>query len=143
MAIADKIIAHTLYRSKLKTVLKREGIRVDWDRNAIKVIEKEIDKIERQGALLVKRKAQRMAPQKTGALRDSIRTQKSKYEHGGWLVFAGDDEKVNYAGHVELGRYYKKTGTRVEAVPFMRRSIRQARRALRGIFIRRLRRAFK
>ena len=108
------------------------------------------------GALRIKRKARsivRMRAYDTGALMKSINVKPSKYQYSGsaglgrkiyteWLIMAGGDS-ADYVGHVELGRYFKDTGRRVAAVPFMRQAAADTRRWLRPRMVAALRSAIK
>ena len=47
-----------------------------------------------------------------------------------WLIMAGNDQ-IDYAMHVETGRYFEETGKRVNAVPFMRQAASSTRKWLR------------
>ena len=88
---------------------------VHFDWNGDKILDKFRNgkaKYEKKTAENIATTARFLAPEKTGALRGSIRAKKSKHKNGGYLVLVGDsktDVKIggrvvsNYASLVELG----------------------------------------
>lgn len=128
--IADKY--SSLYRRKIEKIVG--GAVVDWNCGPVlKKMERAITKVNKRGALRVKRKARGMVKQrayKSGALMSSINMMPSKYQDTDWLVKAGGDT-ADYVMHVETGRYFKDTNTRVAAVPFMRTAAASTRKWLR------------
>lgn len=66
-----------------------------------------------------------------GRLKSTIRTARSKFEKGGWLVWAGN-ELAYYARFVEFGTVYMKSR---KGIKFMRRAATMER----SYFIRQLR----
>ena len=133
------------------------GAKIDWNSGPVlRKIEDTIAKVNKRGALRIKRKARsivRMRAYDTGALMNTINVKPSQFQFGGagvvqgkvyteWLVMAGGDE-APYVGHVELGRYFKDTGNRVAAVPFMREAAADTRRWMRPRMISALRSAIK
>ena len=130
--------------------LGKSELRIDWnDKALVEKIDSEINEIVRIGAKAVEALARSMVPVDTGALKSSIKAYPSKYEKVGilsrrayaeWVISAGDDSNINYAAHVELGKYFKDTNTRVPAVPFIRRPLSIMRRKLRALFKNRLKR---
>ena len=70
---------------------------------------------------------------KPGSLKNSIKAYKSKYQNGGWIVMAGNDD-VFYARFVELGtpKAMTRRGKRrtpIPKFPFLRRAkIKEERR---------------
>jgi len=145
-----------LHRRNLATTLGKQGIQLDWhDKELMDKIDKEIGKISEVGAKALYALVKREVPVgETGALRRSVKVHK---ETGGlldrwmgghatvsWIVQAGDDYGgVDYAAHVELGRYFKDTNTRVPAIPFIRRPVSIMRKKMRRLFFRRLKRILK
>ena len=136
------------------------GGKIDWNSGPVlRKIEDTIAKVNKRGALRIKRKARsivRMRAYHTGALRDSIKAEVSKFGYSAsvafqkkaryeWVIYAGDDEKdgVDYARLVEVGRYFKDTGRRVAAVPFMRQAAADTRRWMRSRMVSALRSAIK
>ena len=140
MAITSQIDSGFLYRRTIDKLVG--GGKIDWNSGPVlKKIEETIAKVNKRGALRIKRKARsivRMRAYDTGALMKSINVKPSKYQYSGsvglgrkiyteWIIGAGDN-KVDYAGHVELGRYFQDTGRRIAAVPFMRQAAADTRR---------------
>jgi hypothetical protein len=91
---------------------------------------------------------------KTGKLKRSLEVKKLRpgllgrylggHAQASWIIKAGDDYGgVDYAAHVELGRYFKKAKTRVPAIPFIRRPVSIMRKKLRRLYIRRLKRILR
>jgi len=143
MPVRGRISSGFLYRRKIDKLAG--GAVVDWNSGpVIAKIEDAIAKVNKRGALRVKRKARSLIRQRayeTGDLYKSVKAFPSKYQFSGsiklkgrvyteWLIMAGNDQ-VDYAGHVELGRYFKDTGTRVEKVPYMRSAAANTRKWLR------------
>ena len=111
------------------------GAVVDWDSGpVVKGIEKAVLKVNKRGALRIKRLAMGIIRNKaywSGDLMKSIKVSPSKYSYGDWVVSAGN-EKVDYAMHIEAGWYHitsqaKKTrpgktggGKWIYAQPYMR-----------------------
>ena len=133
------------------------GGKIDWNSGPVlRKIEDTIAKVNKRGALRIKRKARsivKMRAYDTGALMNSIKVHVSKFGYSAsvayqkkarydWVIYAGN-EKVDYAGHVELGRYFKDTGRRVAAVPFMRQAAADTRRWMRPRMASALRSAIK
>ena len=142
-----------LHKRDLKRFVNEEiGARFEWnDKELVAKIDREINSIIKVGAKGVEALAKSMVPVgETGNLKKSIRAFKSRYEKTGildrwayveWVIAAGDDTGgVDYAAHVELGRYFKKTNTRVPAIPFIRRPLSIMRKKMRRLMINRLRR---
>lgn len=144
-----------LYKRKIDKIVG--GARVDWNSGpVVRRIEDTIAKMNRKAAFRLKAVAKVIVRQRaydTGDLHRSIGTAVSKYEYSGfarfykkvhseWLVWAGNSE-VDYAGHVELGRYFKNSGTRVAAVPYMRKAAANTRKWLRPKMKAALKRAIK
>jgi len=136
------------------------GGKIDWNSGPVlRKIEDTIAKVNKRGALRIKRKARsivRMRAYDTGALMKSINAYPSKHQYSAstglrrkiyseWVISAGDDEKdgVDYARLVEVGRYFKNTGNRVAAVPFMRQAAADTRRWMRPRMAAALRSAIK
>ena len=120
------------------------GAVVDWDDRDVRVrIYSALEKANKKGAKTLERIAKRIVRERaydTGALYSTIKAYPSKtnvmrafgrkkvgYD---WIIYAGGD-KAPYVGHVELGRYFKDTETRVEAVPFMRTAAARTRKIMR------------
>ena len=133
------------------------GAVIDWDDKAFRIkLYDAISKVNHRGALKLKRKARsivRMRAYDTGALMRSIKVYQSKYQSMAafgrghkvatdWIISAGGDD-APYVGHVELGRYFKDTGRRIAAVPFMRQASADTRRWMRPRMIAALRSAIK
>lgn len=111
------------------------GAVVDWNSGpVVKAIEKAVLRVNKRGALRVKRLAKGIVKNKawwSGDLYRSIKMGPSKYSYGDWIVSAGN-EKVDYAMHIEAGWYHitsqaKKTrpgktggGKWIYAQPYMR-----------------------
>ncbi|MCP4568382.1 MAG: HK97 gp10 family phage protein [FCB group bacterium] len=115
------------------------------------------DAISKRGAQMVARMARALVPEKTGDLRRTIHTEKSKFVDGGYLVVAGG-EKEYYAAFVELGTpgtiarvrnkgfdkskkrgagNWKLTATRRKKVgsnPFMRPALHHNKRKIFGLY---------
>ena len=121
------------------------GAVIHWDDKAFRAkLYDAISKVNKRGALRLKRKARsivRMRAYDTGALMNSIEVYRSKYQSMAafgrdhkvstdWIISAGGDT-ASYVGHVELGRYFQDTGTRVPAVPFMRQAAADTRKWMR------------
>jgi len=127
-----------------RRVDKIAGARVDW--NAAPVVERiegAIEGTNRRAAKRVKRLARATVLSEafeTGALYRSIEAYPSRYDRPlvlkraniNWIVSAGNDQ-VDYPMHVETGRYFKESGNRVKAVPFMRRAAASTRRWVRKV----------
>jgi len=145
-----------LHKRNLKDFVGSEGYHLDWnDKNIIRKLDAEINKIVKIGAKSVEALSKSMVPVKSGDLRKTIKAYPSKYEKVGilggrayaeWVISAGEDKgfgnvgAVDYAAHVELGRYFKDAGTRVPAIPFIRRPLSIMRKKMRRLFVNRLRR---
>jgi hypothetical protein len=143
MAAQGMISSGFLFRRKIDKLAG--GAVIDWNSGPVLIrIEKAIAKVNKRGALRVKRKARGMIRQRayeTGDLYKSIKAYPSKYQYSGsiklkrrvyteWVIMAGGDS-ADYAMHVETGRYFKDTKTRVAAVPFMRSAAASTRKWLR------------
>jgi hypothetical protein len=139
MAIQDT----NLYRRKIEKLAG--GAVIDWNSGPVlKRIETAIAKVNKRGALRVMRKARGMVRNRayeTGNLYQSIKAVPSKYQYSGsvklqgrvyteWLIIAGGST-ADYAMHVETGRYFKDSGTRIAAVPYMRSAASNTRKWLR------------
>ena len=72
-----------------------------------------------EGAGMVGGEAKSMVPVKTGALRDSIRVEKSRFSDGGFLVKAGGSGAY-HANLVELGT------KNMQARPFLRPALHKS-----------------
>jgi len=158
MAITSNIDSGFLYRRKIDKLVG--GGKIDWNcAPVLKKIEETVAKVNKRGALRIKRKARsivRMRAYDTGALMKSINAYPSKHQYSAstglsrkiyseWVISAGDDEKdgVDYARLVEVGRYFENTGKRVAAVPFMRQAAADTRRWMRSRMVSALRSAIK
>jgi hypothetical protein len=138
-----------LHKSSLKKFVGKEGYELDWnDKDLINKLDREVNKIVKIGARGVKALSKSMVPIDSGDLRNTIDSFPSKFSKTGvvgkqayveWVISAGDS-KADYAAHVELGRYFKDSGTRIPAVPFIRRPLSIMRKKMRRLFINRLRR---
>ena len=143
MAVESRISTGFLYRRKIDKLAG--GAKIDWNSGPmLERIETAIATVNKRGSLRVKRKARGLIRQRaydTGALYKSVKAFPSKYQYSGsiklhgrvyteWLIIAGGDS-ADYAGDVELGRYFKSTGTRVAAIPFMRSAAANTRKWLR------------
>lgn len=144
--VAKKIshVGGDLFQKKITRLAG--GAVVDWDDREVRVkIYNAIKNANKQGAKILERTARRIVRQDaydTGALHSTIKaypgktsTMKSfgsKKIGYDWIVYAGGD-KASYVGHVELGRYFKDTETRVEAVPFMRKAATKTRKIMRRL----------
>ena len=84
-----------------------------WDKEAAAKIGLKLDSDIKAAAELVADEARKLAPVKSGALRDSIRVEPSKFKNGGHLIVAGNDQE-DYASFVGLGT------KDMPAQPFMR-----------------------
>lgn len=155
MAITSQIDSGFLYKRRIDKLAG--GVVIDWNSGPVlEKIETAISKVNKRGALRVKRKARsivKMQAYKTGDLQGTINAKPSKFQYSGsvglqkkiyteWLIMAGGD-KAPYVGHVELGRYFKTTGTRVAPVPFMRQAAADTRKWLRPRMKEAIRRAIK
>lgn len=107
---------------------------VKWyGKDVLRDIERDMGQLEEETAKRIEAKAKRLCPVDTGALRDSIKAQKSKYKDGGWIVSEGN-ENVKYGHFIELG----VPSRNVPKTRFMRRAglgernsfIRRAKRLL-------------
>ena len=143
MAVTGQISSGFLFRRKIEKLAG--GAVIDWNSGpVIEKIEGAIARVNKRGALRVKRKARSIVMQRayeTGALMQSIKAMPSRYKYSGsvglkkqvyteWIIMAGGDT-ADYAMHVETGRYFKDTGNRVGAVPFMRTAAANTRKWLR------------
>ena len=143
MPVRKVISTGFLYRRSIEKLAN--GATIDWNSGPmLDRLETAIAKVNKRGALRVKRKARSIIRQrayKTGDLYRSVKAFPSKYQYSGsvklhgrvyteWLIMAGD-EKTDYAMHVETGRYFKDTGKRVNAVPYMRQAASSTRKWLR------------
>jgi len=139
----SRISSGFLFRRKITKLAG--GAVVDWNSGpVIEKIETAIAKVNKRGALRIKRKARGMIRQRayeTGDLYKSIDAYPSKYQYSmsvglgkrvytEWVIMAGNSN-VDYAMHVETGRYFKDTKRRVNAVPFMRSAAANTRKWLR------------
>jgi len=137
-------------RRRSGSVLAKTGLQIDWDdKDLVRKIDIEINKIVSIGAKSVEALSKSMVPVESGNLRKTIKARKARYKDRdkiGWTISAGEDKgfgnvgAVDYAAHVELGRYFKATGTRIAPVPFIRRPIEIMRKKIRRLFVNRLRR---
>jgi hypothetical protein len=145
-----------LYQRKIDKLVG--GGRIDWNSGPVlKKIEETIAAVNKRGALRIKRKARSIVRQRaydTGALMKSINAYPSKHQYSAstglsrkiyseWVISAGDEDEVDYARLVEVGRYFKNTGNRVAAVPFMRQAAADTRRWMRPRMIAALKAAIK
>jgi hypothetical protein len=145
-----------LYQRKIDKLVG--GGRIDWNSGPVlKKIEETIAAVNKRGALRIKRKARSIVRQRaydTGALMKSINAYPSKHQYSAstglsrkiyseWVISAGDEDEVDYARLVEVGRYFKNTGNRVAAVPFMRQAAADTRRWLRPRMVSALKAAIK
>lgn len=143
MAIQSRISSGFLFRRKIDKLAG--GAVVDWDSSIVlDKIEGAIARMNKRGALRVKRKARSIIRQRayeTGALYKSVNAYPSKYQYSGsaklhgqvyteWVIMAGG-EGADYAMHVETGRYFKDTNSRVAAVPYMRSAAANTRKWMR------------
>ena len=145
-----KRVGGFLHKRELKKFVGAQGYELDWnDKEAVEKLDREINKVIEIGAKAIEALAKRMVPVDSGSLRDTIKAHPSKYEKTGilnrrafveWVVAAGNETDVDYAGHVELGRYFKDSNARVPAVPFIRRPAAIMKKKLRRLLINRLRR---
>ena len=155
MAVDQRISSGFLYKRTIDKLAG--GAVIDWNSGPVlERIESAIAKVNKRGALRVKRKARSIIRQRayeTGDLYQSVKAYPSKYQYRGsiklggrvyteWLIIAGGDT-ADYVGHVELGRYNEDTGTRVAAVPFMRSAAANTRKWLRPRMKEALRRAIR
>lgn len=158
MAVSGRISSGFLFRRKIDKLAG--GAVVDWDSGpVVEKIETAIAKMNHRGALRVKRKARSiLAPHKrSGDLSKSIKAYPSKYQYSAgigyqkkiyteWVIYAGN-EKVDYAGHVELGwaTFYDKERTdfkaRSNAIPFMRSAAADTRKWMRPRMVAAIKRA--
>ena len=144
-----------LYRRKIDKIVG--GGKIDWNSGPVlRKIEETIAKVNKRGALRIKRKARsivRMRAYDTGALMKSINAYPSKHQYSvstglsrkiysEWVISAGGDN-ADYAMHVETGRYFENTNNRVAAVPFMRQAAADTRRWMRPRMVSALRSAIK
>jgi len=133
------------------------GAVVDWNSGpVVEKIEKAIARENKRGAYKLMGNARMIVKQQaydTGALMRSITAAPSKFGYSAsvsyqkkvmikWVVWAGN-ENIDYAGHVELGRYFKDAGTRVPAVPYMRSAAAKTRKWLRPRMKEAIRRALR
>ena len=136
------------------------GTVIDWNSGPVlRKIEDTMAAVNKRGALRLKRKARsivRMRAYDSGDLMKSIKADVSKWGYKAsvsfqkkarysWVIWAGDDEEdgVDYARLVEVGRYFKDSGKRVAAVPFMRQAAADTRRWMRPRMKSALKRAIK
>ena len=154
--MASVIDSGFLYRRKIDKLVG--GGKIDWNcAPVLKKIEETVAKVNKRGALRIKRKARsivRMRAYDTGALMKSINAYPSKHQYSAstglsrkiyseWVISAGDENEVDYARLVEVGRYFENTGNRVAAVPFMRQAAADTRRWMRSRMVSALRSAIK
>ena len=126
------------------------GAVVVWDcKKVLTEIEKAISRVNKRAAFRVERLAKSIVMREaydTGALHRSIQAKRSEYQESSerynWLITAGGGE-VDYAMHVETGRYFKSTNKRIEPVPFLRRATTEVKRDIYWLMRRELRRAIK
>jgi len=111
---------------------------IEWnDRELLVDIEKVSDKLLEQGADQIEKDAKSLCPVKTGALRDSIEKNESKFEDGGYVISAyGDKHGKNgkpkfYASFVETG--VNPVGDQVPQ-PFLRPALHKNKRKLQQLF---------
>ena len=143
MAVVGLEFSDWLYKRKIDKLVG--GAKIDWNSAPVlRKIEETMAAVNKRGALRLRRKARsivRMRAYDTGALMKTIKAYESRWgykasvgyqkkAHYDWVIYAGSD-KVDYAGHVELGRYFEDTGKRVAAVPFMRQAAADTRRWMR------------
>ena len=156
MAITSQIDSGFLYQRKIDKLVG--GGKIDWNSGPVlRKIEETIAKVNKRGALRIKRKARsivRMRAYDTGNLMKSINAYPSKHQYSAstglsrkiyseWVISAGDENEVDYARLVEVGRYFENTGNRVAAVPFMRQAAADTRRWMRSRMVSALRSAIK
>jgi len=154
--MASVIDSGFLYQRKIDKLVG--GGKIDWNcAPVLKKIEETVAKVNKRGALRIKRKARsivRMRAYDTGALMKSINAYPSKHQYSAstglsrkiyseWVISAGDENEVDYARLVEVGRYFENTGNRVAAVPFMRQAAADTRRWMRSRMVSALRSAIK
>ena len=134
------------------------GAVVDWNSGpVVKGIEKAVLKVNKRGALRVKRLAMGIVRGKSywsGDLMKSIKVSPSKYSYGDWIVSAGN-EKVDYAMHIEAGWYFitsktKKTrrgktggGKWIHAQPYMRPAAASTRKWIKRQMVSEIRRIIR
>jgi len=144
VAITSQIDSGFLYRRTIDKLVG--GGEIDWNSGPVlRKIEDTIAKVNKRGALRIKRKARsivRMRAYDTGALMKSINAYPSKHQYSAstglsrkiyseWVISAGNEDEVDYARLVEVGRYFENTNNRVAAVPFMRQAAADTRRWMR------------
>jgi hypothetical protein len=165
LAIEKRISSGFLYRRKIDKLAG--GAVIDWNAGpVVERIEKAIAKVNKRGALRVKRKARSLIRQrayKSGDLYKSVKVSPSKYQHitgkfkgrtyTDWIITAGGD-RADYAGHIELGFYHKsatprskmkgaKLGKWMYARPYMRPAAANTRKWLRPRMKEAIRRAIR
>lgn len=79
--------------------------------------EKVVDISSKEVAKKIEADAKRFVPVLTGALRNSIKAHKSKFEGENYVVYAGDENKVPYARVIEFGKKNQAPN------PYMRKAL--------------------
>jgi HK97 gp10 family phage protein len=80
----------------------------------VEVQQKVLEEVMEEASLLLEREAKRLAPYRTGKLRDSIEARKVRPRKGEVVRYAIGPKGVKYAGFVEFGT------ARMAAKPYMR-----------------------
>jgi len=139
-----------LFKRSVKKIV--EGAELEWRGDeTVFAVNNVLNRVIQIGANLVLGTAKGIVASKaydSGDLYDSIKAEKSRFRNPiqagrpvtEFVITAGDDTDVDYAFQVEGGRYYKDTGKRVPAVPFMRQAMSKNKRKIRQMFINRLKR---
>ena len=121
----------------LSYFVRRKMPRIEWnDKKFLAEIKGNVEALEKEGAEIVAKTARETTAFKdqTGALRRSIRTEKSKFKDGGHLVKAGGKGEWGDARHfvpVELGHGGKNPAP---AHPFLRPALENNKNRLRTLF---------
>jgi len=147
MAITKRLkqrVYSSFYKRSIKEVV--EGAELEWRGDAtLLVVNKILDQVGKIGSAMVAGTARALVPRDTRNLHDSIKAKRSIFYRNAsdapvteFLIEAGDNQDIDYAFQVEAGRYYKTTGTRVPAVPFMRQAFAKNKQKIRQMFINRL-----
>jgi HK97 gp10 family phage protein len=107
------------------------------DRELLVDIEKVSDKLLEKGADQIEKDAKHLCPVKTGALRDSIEKNESKFADGGYIISAYGD-KVGRNGSPKFYASFVETGVSPNGdqapQPFLRPALHKNKRKLQQLF---------
>lgn len=90
--------------------------------SVLKTVTGDVEQRVEKSAKKIEAGAKTYCPVKTGALKRSITSFKSKYKDTSWIIWAGGSKDDYYASFVEAG-HHAADGTWVGADPFLRKAL--------------------